>query len=145
MPAWGRARRSYRVIEVRISVPTQFIRRLNASRRLWRVGQRDDTACLSRLVQNAITLRLLLAHDVNEAERPSGVAVLGQWREEGRLADTVGRRLPLECIAEGHETVERRGPRAPCSKSFRTRCSVRRFRQVPNIQRPGGHHVSERP
>jgi NADPH:quinone reductase len=62
-----------------------------------------------RVVQNSITLRLLLVHDMNETERLSGIAALGQWLEEGRLADTVGRRLPLARIAGAHETVERRG------------------------------------
>jgi NADPH:quinone reductase len=31
------------------------------------------------MIQNSITLRLLLVYDVNEAERASGIAELGQW------------------------------------------------------------------
>jgi NADPH:quinone reductase len=59
------------------------------------------------MMQNSITLRLFLVHDMNEAERAAGIAELGQWLKEGCLGHTIGRRLPLERIAEAHEVVER--------------------------------------
>lgn len=58
------------------------------------------------MTENSITLRLFLVHDMNEAERAAGIAELNQWLKEGRLVHTVGRRLPLERIAEAHEAVE---------------------------------------
>jgi NADPH2:quinone reductase len=59
------------------------------------------------MMQNSIMLRLFLVHDMNEAERTAGIAELGQWLREGRLEHTIGRRLPLERIAEAHEIIER--------------------------------------
>jgi NADPH:quinone reductase len=59
------------------------------------------------MMQNSITLRLFLVHDMSEAERTAGIAELGQWLREGRLGHTIGRRLPLERIAEAHEIAER--------------------------------------
>jgi NADPH:quinone reductase len=59
------------------------------------------------MMQNSITLRFFLVHDMNEAERAAGIAELGQWLKEGCLGHTIGRRLPLERIAEAHEAVER--------------------------------------
>jgi NADPH2:quinone reductase len=59
------------------------------------------------MVQNSITLRFLLVHDMNAAERTAGIAELGQWLKEGRLGHAVGQRLPLEGIAEAHEIAER--------------------------------------
>jgi NADPH2:quinone reductase len=59
------------------------------------------------MMQNSITLRFLLVYEMNEAERAAGIAELSQWLKEGRLEHTIGRRLPLECIAEAHEIVER--------------------------------------
>jgi NADPH:quinone reductase len=58
-------------------------------------------------MQNSITLRLFLVYDMNEAERAAGIAELSQWLKEGCLGHTIGRRLPLDCIAEAHEIVER--------------------------------------
>jgi NADPH:quinone reductase len=59
------------------------------------------------MMQNSIMLRLFLVHDMSEAERAAGIAELGQWLREGRLEHTIGRRLPLERIAEAHEIIER--------------------------------------
>ena len=58
------------------------------------------------MMQNSIMLRLLLVHDMSETERAAGIAELGQWLREGRLGHTIGRRLPLERIAEAHELIE---------------------------------------
>jgi NADPH:quinone reductase len=58
------------------------------------------------MMQNSIMLRLFLVHDMNEAERVAGIAELGQWLREGRLGHAIGRRLPLERIAEAHEIIE---------------------------------------
>jgi NADPH2:quinone reductase len=68
---------------------------------------RDATLPALWMLQNSITLRFLLVYDMNEAERAAGIAELSQWLKEGRLAHTVGRRLPLEHIAKAHEIVER--------------------------------------
>jgi hypothetical protein len=38
-----------------------------------------------RMTQNSITLRLLLAHDINEVEHAAGIAELNQGPKEGRL------------------------------------------------------------
>jgi NADPH:quinone reductase len=59
------------------------------------------------MMQNSITLRLFLVHDMSEAERTAGIAELGQWLREGRLGHTIGRRLPLERIVEAYEIAER--------------------------------------
>jgi NADPH2:quinone reductase len=58
------------------------------------------------LMQNSITLRLFLIYEISGEDRAARLEELTQLLQAGRLAHTIGRRLPLEAIAEAHEIVE---------------------------------------
>jgi NADPH2:quinone reductase len=59
------------------------------------------------LMMNSITLRFFLVYELPAADRAAAVDELTALLERGRLVHTVARRLPLECLAEAHEIVER--------------------------------------
>jgi len=59
------------------------------------------------LMGNSITLRLFLVYEIAEPDRSAGIAEIGELLENGRLIHTVAQRMPLQSIAEAHDTVER--------------------------------------
>lgn len=59
------------------------------------------------LMQNSITLRFFLLYELSEVDRAAGIAELTDLLKQGRLIHAVAQRLPLESIAEAHDTVER--------------------------------------
>jgi NADPH2:quinone reductase len=61
------------------------------------------------LMQNSIKLKLFLVYDLSEGDRRAGVDELTGLLERGRLAHAIGRRLPLDAIADAHELLERGG------------------------------------
>jgi len=58
------------------------------------------------LMQNSITLRLFLIYEISSSERKASINELTGLLHSGRLAHTIARRLPLQAVAEAHETVE---------------------------------------
>ena len=67
----------------------------------------DTTLPGSWLMLNSISLHLFLVYELSAADRAAGLTELGELLESGRLMHAVGRRLPLEAVAEAHELVER--------------------------------------
>ena len=61
----------------------------------------------SWLMLNSISLHFFLVYELSAADRAAGLSELGELLEHGRLIHAVGRRLPLEAVAEAHELVER--------------------------------------
>lgn len=61
------------------------------------------------LMQNSINLRFFLVYDMSEDDRVAGIDELTKLLGEERLIHTIGRRLPLDDIAEAHEILERGG------------------------------------
>ncbi|HET9390747.1 MAG TPA: NADPH:quinone reductase [Steroidobacteraceae bacterium] len=61
------------------------------------------------MMQNSITLRLFLIYEVSPVDRQSGLTELSHLLGSGALSHAVGRRMPLESIAEAHDLVERGG------------------------------------
>jgi NADPH2:quinone reductase len=59
------------------------------------------------LMQNSITLRLFLIYEISPADRAERIEELTELLRTGKLTHTVSRRLPLESIAEAHDTVEK--------------------------------------
>lgn len=59
------------------------------------------------LLINSITLRFFLVYELSAADRAAGVSELTGLLERGQLVHTVGRRLPLQAVADAHEIVER--------------------------------------
>jgi NADPH2:quinone reductase len=59
------------------------------------------------LMMSSITLRFFLVYELSAADRAAAIGELTALLDRGRLVHTVARRLPLESIAEAHETVER--------------------------------------
>jgi NADPH2:quinone reductase len=58
------------------------------------------------LMLNSATLRLFLIYDVSDADRAAVLDELSTLLAQGRLVHAVGRRFPLDAIAEAHEAVE---------------------------------------
>jgi len=59
------------------------------------------------MMQNSIDLRLFLIYEISEEDRTTGIAEINRLLEGKRLIHTIGRRMPLEEIAEAHDIVER--------------------------------------
>jgi NADPH2:quinone reductase len=59
------------------------------------------------MMLNNITLRLFLVYEISDVDRAAGLTELTELLKQGRLIHTVAKRLPLEQIAEAHDTVER--------------------------------------
>jgi NADPH2:quinone reductase len=59
------------------------------------------------LMRNSITLRPFLVYDLSAADRDACLAELNALLQSNRPIHTVGRRLPLDDIALGHELSER--------------------------------------
>jgi NADPH:quinone reductase len=59
------------------------------------------------LMRNSITLRFFLIYEISQADRAAELNELAQMLGDNRLIHTIGRRLPLEAVAEAHELLER--------------------------------------
>lgn len=59
------------------------------------------------LMQNSIALKFFMIYDVPSAQRLAALTELDALLRGGKLAHTVALTLPLERIAEAHDTVER--------------------------------------
>ena len=59
------------------------------------------------LMLNSVTLRPFLIYDISAADRSAVLDDLSMLLGQGRLVHAVGKRFPLDAIAEAHEAVER--------------------------------------
>jgi NADPH2:quinone reductase len=59
------------------------------------------------MMQNSVALLPFLIYEISEADRAAGIAEVNRLMEAGKLQHTVAQRLPLECIADAHDIVER--------------------------------------
>jgi NADPH2:quinone reductase len=49
---------------------------------------------------------LFLIYEISASDRKASIDELTVLLQSGRLAHTIARRLPLQAVAEAHETVE---------------------------------------
>jgi len=98
------------VIEMDLSSNAKFypsILRMHGTVVVYGMAANETTLPALWLMQNAITLRFFLVYELSEADRAAGIAELGEMLDQQRLIHTVARRLPLDQIAEAHDSVER--------------------------------------
>ena len=98
------------VIEVDLSRNAKFypaVLKPHATVVIYGMSANESTLPGLWLMQNSITLRFFLLYELSEVDRAAGIAELTDLLKQGRLIHAVAQRLPLESIAEAHDTVER--------------------------------------
>jgi NADPH:quinone reductase-like Zn-dependent oxidoreductase len=58
------------------------------------------------MLASGIAIRFFIVYELSPAARAEGLGTLTRWLEEGLLRHAVGAVLPLDRVAEAHETVE---------------------------------------